>query len=150
MNTPKSERMFDLRVVHRYIASGRVAKDEYNEFLGTLPDLAESIKARDEGGDDDGYDRPIATEPRRGLGLPFIRPAYNADDDDDEDDDDDDDDDGDDDGDDDSEDADGVTRSTDAVADAVADPPAGAPTDAAPEDATEGDAADRDGDSNAG
>src|SRR5262245_18700517 len=113
----KNERIFDLRVVHRYIASGRLAKEEYSEFLEALPDLSDSIKARDEGGDDDGYERPIATEPRRPLPLPIVRRAIDDtddgdlgddldDEDDDEDDDDDDDDADDDDADDDDDDDD--------------------------------------------
>jgi hypothetical protein len=132
----KNERIFDLRVVHRYIASGRLEKSEYSEYLESLPDLAESIKARDEGGDDDGYERPIATEPRRPLGLPIVRPAYDDTDDgdlgddlDDEDDDDDDDlDDDDSDDDDDDDDAD------DDAGDAAKD-------DAAKDDAAKDDAA---------
>ena len=105
----KNERVFDQRVVHRYIATGRVTREEYEEHLASLPDVAENVKARDEGGDEDGYDRPIAAanEPsRRPLGLlPLAsRPSYD-DDDDDDDDLDDDDDDLDDDDDDDDDDA---------------------------------------------
>lgn len=136
----KSERIFDLRVVHRYIGSGRLAKEEYTEYLASLPDLSEAIKARDEGGDDDGYERPIATEPRRPLGLPFVRTVRDDDTDDgdlgddldDDDDDLDDDDDSDDDDDDDDDKADG-----DAGGDAGAggEPPAG---EAAPGDPDDG------------
>ncbi|HWB75025.1 MAG TPA: hypothetical protein VG755_08710 [Nannocystaceae bacterium] len=131
----KNERIFDLRVVHRYIASGRLEKAEYSEYLAALPDLAESIKARDEGGDDDGYERPIATEPRRPLGLPIVRRAHDDTDDgdlgddlDDEDDDDDldDDDDSDDDDDDSDDDADSDGNDdSDANADAPKEDAAG-------------------------
>lgn len=103
VTTGKNERVFDQRVVSRNIAAGRLTKEEYAEYLESLPDAAENIKARDEGGDDDGYERPIsaANEPRRPLPLPITRPRLDDDDDDDDDDlddddldDDDDDDDG--------------------------------------------------------
>ena len=117
----KNERVFDQRVVHRYIGTGRVTREEYEEHLASLPDVAENVKARDEGGDEDGYDRPIAAanEPsRRPLGLlPLAqRPSYDDDDDDDDDDlDDEDDDDLDDDDDDDDGDGDGEGDKADTV-----------------------------------
>ncbi len=111
MTTPKNERMFDLRVVHRYIASGRVTKEEYEAHLEGLTDVADNVRPRDEGGDEDGYERPIAAanEPRRALApLPVRRIVDDTDDGDlgDEDDDDEDDDDEDDDDDDDDDAAD--------------------------------------------
>lgn len=101
-NPPKNERMFDLRVVHRYIGAGRLEKEEYDAHLESLVDVAENVRPRDEGGDEDGYDRPVAAanEARRlPLSAMFVRPKLD-DDDDDEDDDFDDDDDDDDDADD--------------------------------------------------
>lgn len=49
-------RMFDLRVVQRNIASGRITKDEYGGWLSALPNVVENIQDAREGGDDDGYD----------------------------------------------------------------------------------------------
>jgi hypothetical protein len=106
MSTPKNERMFDLRVVHRYIGSGRVTKEEYDAHLAGLVDVAENVRPREEGGDEDGYDRPIAAnEPRRPAPLPIRRVVTDESDMDDDDDDDDLDDDDDGDGDDDDGDA---------------------------------------------
>ncbi len=99
-NPPKNERMFDLRVVHRYIGAGRLEKEEYDAHLESLVDVAENVRPREEGGDEDGYDRPVAAanEPRRlPLSAMFVRPKLDDDDDDDDDDFDDDEDDDDDD-----------------------------------------------------
>ena len=74
----KNERVFDQRVVHRNITAGRVTREEYQAYLASLTDCAENIKPREEGGDDDGYDRPIAAanEPsRRPLGLLPLAPS---------------------------------------------------------------------------
>ena len=54
----RQDRFFDQRVVQRNVASGRVTKDEHRAFLEALPDAGENIRPREEGGDDDGYDRP--------------------------------------------------------------------------------------------
>lgn len=91
----KNERMFDLRVVHRYIESERIKKEEYEAHLASLPDAAENVRPREEGGDDDGYDRPITPveRVRRPLPIVSVREKYENDDDDDDDYDDDDDDD---------------------------------------------------------
>ncbi len=140
-NPPKSERMFDLRVVHRYITSGRLEQQEYDTHLESTVDVAENVRPREEGGDEDGYDRPVAAanEPRRlPLSALFVRPRLSDDDDDDDDEDDDfDDDEDDDDEDDDAADAaEPVTVADDApAADApAADAPAAdAPDAAAPE-----------------
>jgi hypothetical protein len=103
-NPPKNERMFDLRVVDRYIAAGRLERAEYTAHLESLVDVAENVRPRDEGGDEDGYERPIvaANEPRRvPLSALFVRSRVESDDDVDDDDDDDFDDDDDSDDDDD-------------------------------------------------
>jgi hypothetical protein len=92
-------RLFDKRVVQRNIRAGRVTKDEYRAWLADQADVSEKIMAREEGGDDDGYEVP----PRAAASLSAVPgPAASldldhepsSDDDDDEDDDDDDDDDG--------------------------------------------------------
>lgn len=49
-------RLFDKRVVQRNIRAGRVTKDEYRAWLKDLPNATEKVMARDDGGDDDGYD----------------------------------------------------------------------------------------------
>lgn len=120
-NPPKNERMFDLRVVDRYIGSGRLERAEYTAHLETLVDVAENVRPRDEGGDEDGYDRPIvaANEPRGRLPLSalFVRTRVESDDDDDDDDDDFDDDDDDDDGDDADDAGDDAAPKADAPAD---------------------------------
>lgn len=59
-------RLFDKRVVQRNIRAGRVTKDEYRAWLRELSDTSEKIRARDEGGDDDGYERP---EPGGGASV---------------------------------------------------------------------------------
>jgi hypothetical protein len=48
---------FDLRTVQRYIKAGRVDRAEYRTYIETLPDVSNLIMARDEGGDDDGYEQ---------------------------------------------------------------------------------------------
>jgi hypothetical protein len=106
-NPPKNERMFDLRVVDRYIAAGRLERAEYTAHLESIDDVAENVRPREEGGDEDGYDRPIAAanEPRRlPLSALFVRPRVADDGDDDDDDDDFDDDEDEDDDDDDAAD----------------------------------------------
>lgn len=55
-------RLFDQRVVQRNIRAGRVTKDEYQAWLSELSDISENIKARDDGGDDDGYE-PVPPKP---------------------------------------------------------------------------------------
>jgi hypothetical protein len=57
-------RQFDSRTFRRKIKSGRISEAEYREFLASLPDLADKIKPRDEGGDDDGYEERIASRGR--------------------------------------------------------------------------------------
>ncbi len=56
MSVRDSERYFDLRTVHRYVNNGTVTRAEYDEFLTTLPDVADQIMERSAGGDDDGYE----------------------------------------------------------------------------------------------
>jgi len=96
MSERKQDRFFDQRVVQRNVAAGRITKDEYTGFLESLPDAAENIRPREEGGDDDGYDRPRQSAANDGGRRPFFehaRPLYasaSTDDDDDYDDDDDD------------------------------------------------------------
>jgi hypothetical protein len=52
-------RLFDKRVVQRNIRAGRVTKEEYQAWLADQSDVTDKIMARDEGGDDDGYEVPI-------------------------------------------------------------------------------------------
>ncbi len=79
------DRLFDKRVVRRNIREGRVTKEEYQAFLQSLPDRADHIKPRDEGGDDDGYDarsqpraaaaRPVGAAPAPAAGEPASHDA---------------------------------------------------------------------------
>ncbi|MCX4246055.1 hypothetical protein [Paraliomyxa miuraensis] len=69
-------RLFDKRVVQRNIHAGRVTKDEYRAWLKDLPDSTDKIMARDEGGDDDGYEpsaRPVVV-----AAAPAAAPAEAA------------------------------------------------------------------------
>jgi hypothetical protein len=52
-------RLFDKRVVQRNIRAGRVTKEEYQAWLADQSDVNDKIMAREEGGDDDGYEVPI-------------------------------------------------------------------------------------------
>jgi hypothetical protein len=65
------DRLFDKRVVQRNIDAGRVTKADYAKFVATLPDRAEAIKPKDEGGDDDGFE-PTEAEP---AAAPAAAPA---------------------------------------------------------------------------
>lgn len=56
MRQDDNDRMFDLRVVRRNIAAGRISKDDRSRFIAALPDATENICAAEEGGDDDGFD----------------------------------------------------------------------------------------------
>jgi hypothetical protein len=123
-------RLFDLRVVKRNITAARVSREEYDSYLGSLTDAAANIMAREEGGDDDGYDRPATP---RGLAPLPIRPLRSRIDDDDDDDDDDDFDDEDDDLDDEDDDLDGDDEPEEQAAGGEA-PEAAAPATAEPED----------------
>ena len=76
MKVDSRTRVFDKRVVQRYIRAGRVTKEEYGAWLAALPNTQENIMPSNEGGDSDGYEGE----------------DYDDDDYDDEDDDDDDDD----------------------------------------------------------
>jgi len=67
MRPDNPDRMFDKRVVRRNIQAGRVSREDYNAFLETLPDVNDNIRAKGEGGDDDGYDHPRS--------LPAAAPA---------------------------------------------------------------------------
>ena len=94
------ERLFDLRTIRRNIRSGNMTKEKYEEYLRSLPDMADNI-APLSSMDDDGEGKPSRGE---GHGSPtpsFPRrtdvPILSGDDDDDMDDDDLDDDDDDDD-----------------------------------------------------
>ena len=51
------DRLFDKRTVRRNIANGRVEKDDYQHYLQALPDLRQQVMARDEGGDNDGFEQ---------------------------------------------------------------------------------------------
>lgn len=37
----------DIRVVERYLAKGRITRDQYNQYLAGLPDLAEASETVD-------------------------------------------------------------------------------------------------------
>lgn len=70
-------REFDSRTFRRKIKSGRISDAEYREFITALPDLADKIKPRDEGGDEDGYEerlanrgRPQETAPEQAAAAP--------------------------------------------------------------------------------
>lgn len=56
-------RLFDKRVVQRNIRAGRVTKDEYAAWLAEVPDATDKIMAREDGGDDDGYEGAKPEEP---------------------------------------------------------------------------------------
>ncbi len=50
-------RFFDLRTFSRHIRSGRITREQYQEFVKALPDVAENIMDPEEGGDaSDGYE----------------------------------------------------------------------------------------------
>lgn len=68
-------RLFDKRVVQRNIRAGRVTKDEYQAWLAEQSDVGEKIMARDEGGDDDGYEVPIKVAPMSIAAVPSAPPA---------------------------------------------------------------------------
>ncbi|MEX1366943.1 MAG: hypothetical protein AB1Z98_27700 [Nannocystaceae bacterium] len=67
-------RLYDKRVVQRNIRAERVTKDEYKAWLGDLPDVSDKIKARDEGGDDDGYD-PASKKPEAPAAAAHVEAA---------------------------------------------------------------------------
>lgn len=91
-------RLFDKRVVQRNIRAGRVTKDEYQAWLADQSDVGDKIMAREEGGDDDGYEVPVKSATLSIAPSPFSVPASllasssSLDDDDDDDDDEDEDD----------------------------------------------------------
>lgn len=70
MKQDNTDRMFDQRVVRRNISTGRISSEDYDRFVGALPDVAENIKPTDEGGDNDGYDErpPEEAEPEQAPG----------------------------------------------------------------------------------
>lgn len=115
------ERYFDRRTYKRHLKRGHASDAEYQTYLSSLPDLSDSIKSPQDGGDDDGFEARAQAKARRGQGgaagsseggqpsplssvFPPLKRAsvenYDDDDDDDEDDEDDDDDDNSDDADD--------------------------------------------------
>ena len=50
-------RFFDLRTFSRHIRSGRISREQYQEFVKALPDVAENIMDPNEGGDpNDGFE----------------------------------------------------------------------------------------------
>lgn len=91
------ERLFDLRTVRRNIRSGLVSKERYEEWLKTLPDVADNVAPLSFEDDEHRKRREPVISPTRAAPAPF---------DDDEDDDYDDDADADDDDGDDDEAAD--------------------------------------------
>lgn len=64
MKGPEIDRLFDKRTVRRSIAMGRVQKDDYERFVKSLPDLAEQVRAKDDGGDEDGFEHRFGGVPR--------------------------------------------------------------------------------------
>lgn len=58
-----SERYFDRRTYERHLRRGHVTQADYDSFVDGLPDVVENIKAKDDGGDDDGYDEHVGTVP---------------------------------------------------------------------------------------
>lgn len=68
-------RLFDKRVVQRNIRAGRVTKDEYQAWLAEQSDVGDKIMARDEGGDDDGYEVPVRVAPAPVSIAPAPAPA---------------------------------------------------------------------------
>ena len=92
----QSERLFDLRTVRRNIRSGLVSKERYEEWLKTLPDVADNVAPLSFDDDEHRKRREPVISPTRITPAPF-----DDDDDDDYDDEDDADDDDDGDGDDD-------------------------------------------------
>ncbi len=70
-------RLFDKRVVQRNIRAGRVTKDEYEAWLREVSDASDKVKARDEGGDDDGFD-PSKPTPEPEVAPAEVYPAGDA------------------------------------------------------------------------
>jgi hypothetical protein len=109
------ERYFDRRTLKRHLKRGNATEADHQHYLATLPDLADSVKSPQDGGDDDGFEARAQAKARRASGelvhhaatstpsFPVLKRALivNNDDDDDDDDFDDEDDDDDDDDDDD-------------------------------------------------
>ena len=89
------ERLFDLRTIRRNIRAGNIAKEKYDEYLRSLPDMADNI-APLSSMDDDGEGKPGRGEGSAPAAPLFPRrtdaPILTGDDDDDDIDDDDDDD----------------------------------------------------------
>lgn len=46
----------DLRTVQRNIQSGLITKEQYEEYLSTLPDVGDNAEALGSGEDEDDYD----------------------------------------------------------------------------------------------
>ncbi len=141
------ERLFDLRTIRRNIRSGTMTKEKYDEYLRSLPDMADNI-APLSSMDDDGEGKPARGEGGGSPAPSFPRrtdvPILTGDDDDDIDDDDDD-------LDDDDDDADDEAPVSAAAATPVAATPAGpiVSDDAGPGDAS-GDAGVSDASGDAG
>ena len=93
------ERLFDLRTIRRNIRSGVMTREKYDEYLRSLPDMADNVAPLG-GMDDDGEGKPSRGEGGGTSAPSFPRrtdvPILTGDDDDDDMDDDDDDDDDDD------------------------------------------------------
>ena len=94
------ERLFDLRTIRRNIRSGNMTKEKYDEYLRSLPDMADNIAPLSSMDDDgegkpsrgEGHGSPAPSFPRR-TDVPILGDDDDMDDDDMDDDDDDDDDD---------------------------------------------------------
>ncbi len=50
------ERLMDLRTVQRNIQSGLITKEQYDEYLATLPDVGDNAEALGSGEDEDDDD----------------------------------------------------------------------------------------------
>lgn len=93
------ERLFDLRTIRRNIRSGVMTREKYDEYLRSLPDMADNVAPLG-GMDEDGEGKPSRGEGGGTSAPSFPRrtdvPILTGDDDDDDMDDDDEDDDDDD------------------------------------------------------
>ncbi|MEE9382074.1 MAG: hypothetical protein V3V08_01500, partial [Nannocystaceae bacterium] len=55
-NSNSNIRMFDSRTVSRYVKRGELTKSQHREFVQELPDCADNILRKEEGGDNDSFE----------------------------------------------------------------------------------------------
>ncbi len=55
-------RPFDKRTYRRYLSSGRLEQEAWNEHISARPDAAVKVMERNEGGDDDGFEERQAAK----------------------------------------------------------------------------------------